>query len=71
MSTVQEIEDAIEALPQEEFFKVAGWVSERFSTTWDRQIEDDVRAGRLDDFAAEALAEFDAGRTCPFPGNEK
>jgi len=71
MSTVQEIEDAIEALPQEEFFKIAGWVSERFSTTWDSQIEDDIRTGRLDDFAAEALAEFDASLTRPFPSNEK
>jgi len=52
-------------------FKIAGWMSERFSTTWDRQIEDDIRAGRLDDFAAEALAEFDAGLTCPFPEHEK
>jgi len=45
MSTVQEIEDTIEALPQEAFFKIAGWMSERFSKTRDRQIEDDIRAG--------------------------
>ena len=63
MSTVQEIEDAIVALPQEEFFKIADWMSERFTTSWDRQIEEDACSGHLDSFAAEALAEFDAGLT--------
>ena len=29
---------------------------------WDKQIEEDVKAGRLDRFAEEALANFRAGR---------
>ena len=32
---------------------------------WDRQIEADVKAGRLDHLIAEAKADFAAGRTKP------
>jgi hypothetical protein len=34
---------------------------------WDRQIEEDAKAGKLDRFAEEALDEYRAGRTTPFP----
>ncbi len=57
MSTVQEIEQAIEKLPREELFQLTGWLSSRFSDAWDRQVEEDISAGRLDDLAAEAIAE--------------
>ena len=30
---------------------------------WDRQIEGDIRSGRLDTFAEEALAEHEEGKT--------
>ncbi|HXA20382.1 MAG TPA: hypothetical protein VN380_25610 [Thermoanaerobaculia bacterium] len=30
---------------------------------WDREFEQDVAAGKLDRFAAEALAEFERGET--------
>ncbi|RKU08415.1 hypothetical protein C6501_16445 [Candidatus Poribacteria bacterium] len=30
--------------------------------TWDKQFEDDVKAGKLDRFAEEALADFQAGK---------
>ena len=32
---------------------------------WDRQIELDIGAGRLDELAAEAIAEYKAGQTRP------
>ena len=47
MSSVQEIEEAIESLPREEFFVLTNWLSTRFSDLWDRQIEDDISAGLL------------------------
>jgi hypothetical protein len=67
MSTVHEIEEAIERLPEAEFFKLTDWISKRFDVSWDRQIEDDVKAGRLDTLAEEALAEYKAGKCTPFP----
>ena len=71
MSTVKEIESAIEDLPRDQFFQLIDWVRNRFDNEWDRQIEDDVRAGRLDHVAEEALTEYRAGRTTPFPPDEQ
>ena len=48
---------------------LTGWLSEKFAQTWDAQIEDDVSAGRLDDFARAALEEHRAGKTAPLPGD--
>jgi hypothetical protein len=58
MSTVEEIESAIEKLPREEFFALTGWLSEKFAQTWDAQIVEDVGAGRLDALAQTALKEY-------------
>jgi hypothetical protein len=71
MSTVEEIESAIEELPPDKLFKLVAWLKERFDEEWDRQIEEDVKAGKLDGLAQEALAEYHAGRTEPFPPIEK
>jgi len=71
MSTVQEIEAAIERLPREELFQITDWISSKFGDAWDRQIEEDIKAGRLDDLAQQALAEFRAGKTTPFPSDEE
>ena len=67
MSTVEEIEAAIEGLPRDEFFRLVDWLRDRFEDEWDRQIEEDAKAGRLDAFASEALAEYRAGSTKAFP----
>jgi hypothetical protein len=71
MSTVEQIEAAIEKLPREDFFRLRDWMRDRFDDEWDRQIEDDVRSGRLDAVAREALAEYRAGKSTPFPPDEK
>jgi hypothetical protein len=56
MSTVQEIETAIEKLGHDEFAELRAWL-------WDLEIERDAKAGRLDGLASEAVREFQAGRT--------
>ncbi|MEI8311212.1 MAG: hypothetical protein WCH98_10700 [Verrucomicrobiota bacterium] len=71
MSTVQEIERAIEQLPREEAFLLADWISSRISMEWDNEIEEDIKAGRLDHLAQEAVSEFRAGRTSPYPPREE
>jgi hypothetical protein len=60
MSTVQEITAAIGKLPRAEFFRLRDWVQHRFEDEWDREFAEDVRAGRLDKLAEEALAEHRA-----------
>lgn len=67
MTTVQEIEKAIDHLPKDHFFELIGWIKSRFADVWDAQIEADANAGKLDFLADEALAEFRAGKTSAFP----
>jgi hypothetical protein len=64
---VEEIKRAIEQLPKEDFWKRSGWVARRHEDEWDRQIEADIRGGKLDRFAQEALREDSEGKPRPFP----
>ncbi len=70
MSSLAEIEEAIEKLPDEQLFQLTDWISERFSDAWDRQIEQDIVAGKLDALAAEAIAEHRAGQSLPLLADE-
>ena len=63
MSTVEEIESAVEKLNKEELKSFRNWFAQHDSAQWDAQFESDVASGKLDSLAAEAIAEFDAGRT--------
>jgi hypothetical protein len=62
MSTVHEIEQAIRALESEELAALRAWFAAFDAEVWDRQLEQDVAAGRLDRFAEEALRDFQNGR---------
>jgi hypothetical protein len=62
METLQELEAAVARLPREDLVRFRAWLDEYEATLWDRQLEEDVAAGRLDALRAEALAELDAGR---------
>lgn len=54
MSTVQDIEQAIRQLPGQDLAVLRAWFAEFDAEQWDRQFEEDVKAGRLDALAAEA-----------------
>lgn len=62
MSSVNEIEDAVLRLTPAELDVFRAWFAEFDSAAWDRQIEDDAAAGRLDAFANEAVEDLRAGR---------
>jgi hypothetical protein len=53
MSTVEEIEDALRRLSSEELAAFRAWFAQMDAAAWDRQIEEDVAAGRLDVLAEE------------------
>jgi hypothetical protein len=57
MSTVQEIEAAIERLPTGVLARLAEWVVARHHTEWARQIDEDAASGKLDFLFSEAEAE--------------
>lgn len=62
MSKVEEIEAAIESLPEEEYVRLRKWFSEKDWEKWDRQIEADSEAGKLDFLIREALDEKAKGK---------
>ncbi len=62
MSRVAEIEQAIQELPPQELAKFREWFAEFDAANWDRQIERDVAAGKLDALADEALEDLRKGR---------
>lgn len=63
MTKVERLEREVQKLSRAELAAFREWFQKYDSEQWDRQIEEDVRAGRLDKLAEEALAEHKAGRT--------
>ncbi len=57
MLNVNEIKKAIESLPEKDFIQLRQWFSEKNWIKWDRQIEADCAAGKLDFLVKEALDE--------------
>lgn len=63
MSKVENIEREIQKLTPSELEAFRRWFREYDSDEWDRQIEEDARAGKLDKLAGEALATHRAGKS--------
>ena len=55
MSRVEELEKAIDALPEEEYTQLRQWFSEKDWLKWDQQIEADSKSGKLNFLLQEAL----------------
>jgi hypothetical protein len=62
MSTVEEIKKAVRQLSPENLAAFRAWFVEFDASVWDRQFEEDVAAGRLDQLAEEALQDLREGR---------
>jgi hypothetical protein len=67
MRSVEEIEAEIAKLTPAEVRKVAGWLAEYQAELWDKKIETDAVAGKLDEFIDEALEEHRRGETRQLP----
>jgi len=61
MANVDDIKAAIEALPEPDFAILRHWFSEKDWEKWDRELESDSQAGRLDFLVQEALDERKQG----------
>jgi len=55
MSRVEEIEKAIDALPEWEYIRLRQWFSDKDWQKWDQQIAADSESGELDFLLQEAL----------------
>jgi len=62
MITVQEIEKAVQDLPDQELYSFRTWFDEYDSNAWDKHFEQDVQSGKLALLADEATKDFKANR---------
>lgn len=65
VSTLQEIEAAIEKLPSSEFLSLVDRLRARHAEAWDRQLAEDSEAGALDFLVRELDEDIAKGRTRP------
>lgn len=63
--SVHELETAVANLPPADLEAFARWFENYLADEWDRRIEEDIRAGRLDEAGKRADADFEAGRASP------
>jgi len=62
MTKLENLELQVEELAAEELAAFREWFAEFDGALWDRQIEADVKAGKLDALAERALRDNAAGR---------
>jgi hypothetical protein len=65
MSKIKELEQKVQALSPEELAQFREWFLEFDWAAWDTQLERDVRAGKLDAMAEQALKDHAEGKTKP------
>ena len=63
MGKVEKIEQQIKALSAEELVRLREWFAAFDAEAWDRQMEADVRSGKLDALGEQALKAHAAGKT--------
>jgi hypothetical protein len=63
MGKLGSIEEQIKELSREELAELRDWLARFDAEAWDRQFEVDVKAGKLDALAENALRDHAAGRS--------
>lgn len=63
MTKIEKLEKDIQKLGRAELAAFRDWFRAYDSDEWDRQVEEDIRAGTLDKLAEEAVAAHKAGKT--------
>ena len=66
MSKLEALEKRVSGLSAEELAQFRQWFAEFDAAAWDRQIERDAEAGKLDALADEALRDHAAGKSTEF-----
>jgi hypothetical protein len=65
MTTLEDIQNAVAALPADQLAKFRVWFDEFDAARFDARTEQDIAAGRLDRLAREAVEEFHANKARP------
>lgn len=61
MMQVEQLQREIEALPERDFTRLRKWFAERDWQLWDKQLDSDEAAGKLDFLLNEALSAKQGG----------
>lgn len=61
-ANLEDLEKAVAELPLDQLARFRAWFEEFEAARFDKKIEQDAAAGRLDRLAEEALSDFRAGR---------
>ena len=62
MHTVQEIEASVAKLSPSDLINFRNWFDKFDQKAWDDQFEKDVKTGKLDSLADQAIADLKAGK---------
>jgi len=66
MARIEELANEIQQLSREELAAFRDWLRKYDSDEWDKEIEEDISAGKLESLANKAIADHKAGRTKEF-----
>ncbi len=62
MSNLTEIENAVQSLPAQDLSAFREWFARFDAEIWDRQFESDVKDGKLDALADQAVKDLQDGK---------
>jgi hypothetical protein len=65
MTELEKIKSEIMALETSEAWELLRWLDEHLNDLWDRQIETDAKAGKLDKLYDQAMKDIAAGKVRP------
>ena len=65
MSEIEQLERTVSKLSPRDLAQFRAWFLEFDARVWDKQIEADLKAGKLDRLIAEARAELEQGKARP------
>ena len=65
MTKIEKLEEEIQKLTPAELAAFRDWFHRYDADAWDRQIERDIGAGKLDRLAEEARADYASGKSKP------
>ena len=62
MMQVQKIKKAVSRLPKMQLKEFRIWFEEFDAAQWDKEFEEDVASGKLNDLATQAISDFRKGQ---------
>ncbi|MCP4369557.1 MAG: hypothetical protein GY797_15815 [Deltaproteobacteria bacterium] len=62
MNNIEEIKQAVIHLPPKDLAAFRRWYHEYEASIWDKQFEEDVKSGKLDFLAQQAVTDLKSGK---------